>query len=461
MSIVLLVLGFVAVQAKDTRGYHSEFFDMKYKPNSETLITPVGQPTLFAFTGRWHRYSELYTASVWPGTYVSLLTFGDNCTLVLKPHIKEYTNLTYVVTVDGGEPFEVSTAVTMEDLKHEVLLAIDTSASAYKDGSPVDETIPPDSISSRAPHVVKVTSSRHGFPLSLKGYYIPTAIVRQYSDWIDYQSVLPYVEFVGGPAHIDERFALTSAEYKAAEELSIRHSHITTPDCFSKCGHKSRSLARQYPRLSPVIFDPFYKQEYHHSGLYSFHESKPLQISTPGYIVIDVGDEDLREQVPGTVFADDLYTFIKYVHYKANPDAFIILVVKPGRYDKEVKNVVKHFNNSKIFTAASPSSPNVAGWRRFLQKNVLTLTPSSARYRNALITYKDHSIVYDELPKPVRASGAGSGLYVLMILLVLGGLIGLVFVSHAVRSVLFALLLKTGVVTIPKQSSSDKGRTWE
>ncbi|KAK9494997.1 hypothetical protein V1508DRAFT_411622 [Lipomyces doorenjongii] len=446
LALSLLLLWSMEAEAKDPTGAHSEFFDLKYKPAEDTLVTPIGHPGLFAFTGRWHRFREVFKASVWPGTYLTVLSFGSHCTFLLKPHIQEWTNLTYTVSVDGGPQFEVWNAINVSDTKAgPILLRINiTDASSHATDIASGQSAY--SELSREPHVVKIASSRRTSPLSIHGFYMPTVVVRQDPTWVNYQKALPYVEFIGGPAHAEQSFAMNSAEWAASESLHFRHNHITTDDCFaSNCTSQFGSLSQQYPLLNPVYRDPYYKRGLPHSGLFAFYESPIIQMSTPDYVIVNVGDKDSEENVSAMQFTDDLYEFLKFVRLRAHPDAYIFVLLKTGRYFRETKDVVDHLRDPKIKVVPHPSSTDARGWTRFLQKHILPLAPTSSRFGNALVTFRDAATLTNSTFAVVDSDTSVTAQFVVLCALMLG-IASLIFLRQGVRSILLVVLTKTGIV---------------
>ncbi|KAK9374768.1 uncharacterized protein V1513DRAFT_445106 [Lipomyces chichibuensis] len=441
LALCMLLLWSIEAEAKDPNGAHSEFFDPKYKPVVDTVATPIGHPGLFAFTGRWHRFREVFKASVWPGTYLTVLSFGSHCTFLLRPHIQEWTNLTYTVSVDGGPQFEVWNAVNVSDTKAgPILLRINTTNASASGQSASDFEM------SREPHVVKIASSRRTSPLSVQGFYMPTVIVRQDPTWVNYQKALPYVEFIGGPAHTEQSFAMNSAEWAASESLHFRHSHITTDDCLSRnCTSQFGSLSQQYRLLNPIHRDHYYRRGLPHSGLFAFNESPIVQMSTPDYVIFNVGDKDSEEQVPAMHFTDDLYELLKFVRLRAHPDAYIFVLLKKGRYFRETKDVVDHLRDPKIKVAPYPSSTDARGWTRFLQKHILPLAPTSSRFGNALVTLKDAAILTNSTFAVVDADTSVIARFVVPGALMLG-IASLLFLRHGLKSILLVVLTKTGIV---------------
>ncbi|KAK9481171.1 hypothetical protein V1514DRAFT_274166 [Lipomyces japonicus] len=377
IPVLLLILALV-VDAKDPKGVHSNKFDPKYKPSGQTLLTPLGNPSLFSFTGRWHRFREVFKASVWPGTYLTVLTFGDYCTLVLKPRIFETTNLTYTISVDDGEPFEVYKVVDLDSVKKgPVYININTTANGF-DFEALKSAETPYVPDNRDPHIIKIVSSRRTSPLSFQGIYIPSSVIRQDYAWKQQDQSKPYVEFIGGASHNDQNFALRSAEFKAAESLSFRHAHVTTGDCISSnCTSKTTSLSDQYFLLNPHYRNSYYKRGLTHSGQYAFHVSHIYQLTTPQYLIINVGDEELKQNVNDQKFGDDLYSFLIKLRLDAHPDATILVTIKSGRYDEITTAVIKHLKDPKIISIPFPKKDDERGWRNTLQKYIIPVSSRS------------------------------------------------------------------------------------
>ncbi|KAK9368425.1 hypothetical protein V1509DRAFT_624036 [Lipomyces kononenkoae] len=447
LALFLLLLWSRGSEAKDPSGVHSEFFDPKYKPAEDTLVSPIGHAGLFAFTGRWHRFREVFKASLWPGTYLTVLSFGNHCTFLLKPHITEWTNLTYTVSVDGGPQFEVWKAITVQETKAgPILLRINVTDATSSAGNTADGQSDSDSELSREPHVIKIASSRRTSPLSLLGFYMPTVVVRQDPTWLNYQMALPYVEFVGGPAHSDQSFSMNSAEWAASESLHLRHSHITTDDCFSaNCTGELRSLSQQYPLLNPVYPDIYTTSSLPHSGLFAFYESPIIQISTPDFVIVNVGDKDSEEKVPAMQFTDDLYEFLKFLRLKAHPNAYIVVLLKKGRYFSETKDVIDHLRDSKIKAVPYPSSSDARGWTKFLQKHILPLATNTPRFGNPFGTFRDAAIASNG-PFAVGDANTSVTAEVLVLCALILGIASLIFLRRGMRSILLTVLKKSGLV---------------
>ncbi|KAK9454335.1 hypothetical protein V1511DRAFT_511692 [Dipodascopsis uninucleata] len=376
-------------ESKNPNGVHSDKFDPKYKPPSDTLLTPLGQPGLFSFTGRWHRFKEVFKASVWPGTSLTVLSFGDHCTFSLKPRITGKTNLTYTVSVDDGPEFEVWKVIDLPDVAAgSIPLRIDTPARALASKSKNDENAKKPSSTTDGkllnPHIVRIVSSRRTSPLSIEGIYISTAVVRQDRTWLNAEQSKPYVEFIGGPDHGDVSFAMNSIEWKAADELGYRHNHITTDTCVSSVCYRNVSLVAQYRMLNPMNHDPYHREGLTlESGRYSFHTNPILQRVTPNFVFVNVGDYDLAANVQGQDFADALYNLLAVVRFEAHPNAFIFVVAKKNRYYSETITVVNYINDPKMTVVPYPNKNTIGGWRKTLQKAVDSISRKDLQYRIA------------------------------------------------------------------------------
>ncbi|KAK9451280.1 uncharacterized protein V1518DRAFT_408138 [Limtongia smithiae] len=435
-----------SVAAAENKGVVSETFSDKYLPAHDSYLTPAGHPTLFSFSGRWHRLREVYRASVWPGTYVTLLTFGDYCTVAMKPRLAKPMYVQFAVSVNNGPAYMVGRMVTPEEVaKGPVLFRIDTPPPP-EGSSAVNAT---EFINARRPNTVKLVSSRRSTPLSIVGVYVPPTLVRQNSAWIEYQQSIPYVEFVGGPAHNLRNFADASVEWQAAEALGYRHSHITTEDCFSiSCSHPTLSFSQQYHLLNPVYRDPYRQTQLTRSGYFPFRlENELYQRSTPNVVIVNLGDKDLLEQLPPTAYADDLYEFLRFIRFQAHPGAYIFVMLKKDRYVDHTVDVVAHFADPRMQTIPFPKGNTSGAWERSLRKYVAPL-------------FKDKPLRPHSVSRTERISGQISDIditdkesikQVAVIFLVLVLIISLAMLRDLFRVVMRATARRFGRVPKPQR----------
>ncbi|KAK9463100.1 uncharacterized protein V1516DRAFT_221478 [Lipomyces oligophaga] len=441
--ILVVQLASLASAEKDPKGVKSEVFDHKYVPIEGSLMTPIGQPSLFSFSGRWHRFRDVFKASLWPGTYVTLLSFGDHCTLVLRPRILEPRTLLYQVSVDGGEFFEVSKDITPEETHlGPILIRIDTPGGE-KDG--------------REPHVVTVVSSRHTASLSLLGFMIPTTLVNQNNDWLSARLGLPYVEFIGG-RDLADRFAISSSEWRAAEEIGARHSHIAAkyPLTLSKeAAPRVKSLFTEYQFLNPTDHDPYQVNHLPHSARYSFNSQHIIEPVTPSVVILNIGEYDVDARVPAEEFADSLYKFIRRLRLNDRPGARLVVVARKGRYEAETRAVVAHLRenegDSQIIIASYPggsigngdgsTDATVEQWKQFLIRFAVQTPPdvySLSGIRDATgDALSDLTDQYRE--KLVSAQASLNSLFIVFaIVVVMLVLLSLRFVVRAVSRAIFS-----------------------
>ncbi|KAK7207136.1 hypothetical protein BZA70DRAFT_5027 [Myxozyma melibiosi] len=494
LAVALLAAAFAGVEAKDPNGVKSTTFNPKYKPPEGVVMTPLGQPSLFIFSGRWHRFREIFKASLWPGTYVTFLSYGEYCDLVLRPRVTTPMNLTYTVSVDGGEPFDVSKFVTPEEThKGPVLIRIPTPSyeetkahdaeglviyiNKEKESDPL----------SRDPHVVQVVSTRRSSPLSMQGFMIPITLVRQNREWANNFQLMPYVEFVGGPAYFKESFSRLSSQFVAAEALGIRHSHITTPDVsagaedeqltemvFTSRGD-GNSLSEQYKLLNPVQFDPYYKPGLPHSGLYSFSAQAIIQPTTPTAMIVDVGQTDNITNVDPEAFADSLYEFLIFARSRANLDSIIIVILREDGYPAETAKVVNHLQrsgDSYIITAPYPEPGDAEAWQEFLQEYVIDSEAATYKQYSPYINSGIRStfVSMDSIKSVTGASfssisskmaldkASESAHQVLILVAALCVLMALAMLRDTIRVVSKAILSRLGLVgrSVPKASSQSR-----
>ncbi|KAF3275478.1 hypothetical protein EYR41_001073 [Orbilia oligospora] len=351
----------------DTDGYRSTVFDPKYIPYQELLITPKTHAGLFSFTGRWRRRRDTYTASRWPGTYLTVLVYGDTCILKLRPKPQgKIDDYSFYVSVDGSEDL-LYTLPTFDSLDRDrevifVPITIPGKGKNQKKGKQ----------STLDPHTIRIISIAD-HPFSFEGFLVANTLVRQGQLWTDGQDDRVYVEFIGegvdaevyggllgydhdnsgggvgddGGAHAVRQVVkngvsvINSTQFRAAEILGIRHAHADAGSCFlSKCDPRDPlpGLKDQYFNENPIptqvraeelgkLSKQF--QDMLQKELQFFKEDPWLKQVGPQMLVVDVGERDflrLEEPVDAEKFKRELMVFLGRLRESARPDAHIIVV---------------------------------------------------------------------------------------------------------------------------------------
>ncbi|KAF3907616.1 hypothetical protein AA313_de0204800 [Arthrobotrys entomopaga] len=355
----------VEAQAEND-GYRSSVFDPKYIPYQELLITPKTHAGLFSFTGRWRRRRETYTASRWPGTYFTVLVYGDTCILKLRPKPQgKIDDYAFYVSVDGSEdllytlpPFDSL------DKDREVIFVPITIPGAKKRDLKNSKTLDP--------HTVRIISIAD-HPFSFEGFLVENTLVRQGSLWKDGQDERLYVEFIGegvdaevyggfigydhdnsgggigdnGSAHAVKQVVknglsvVNSTQFRAGEIMGIRHSHADTGTCFlNNCDHRYPlpGLSQQYfnenPLPSQLRSEELHKlskqyQDMLQKGLQFFREDPWLREIIPHAVLVDVGERDflrLEEPVDAEKFKREFMVFLGRLRESARPESKIVVI---------------------------------------------------------------------------------------------------------------------------------------
>ncbi|KAF3936820.1 hypothetical protein ABW19_dt0204319 [Dactylella cylindrospora] len=351
----------------ETDGYRSTVFDPKYIPYQELLITPKTHAGLFSFTGRWHRRRETYTASIWPGTYLTALIYGDTCILKLRPKpqgpIEDYS---FYVSVDGADDYLYTLPPFNSWDKDREIIFVPITIPSTKPGQPKGKTL--------EPHTVRIISISD-YPFSFEGFLVSNTLVRQGQLWTEGQDDRLYVEFIGegidaevyggllgwdhdmaksgggvgddGSPHAVKQVrkyavsVVNATQFRVAETLGIRHAHADTGTCFlSDCDPRDPlpGLSQQYFNENPI--PPNLRSEGLRKGtkqaqqllqqkLQFFAEDPWLRQAIPNAVVVDVGVRDflrLEEPVSAEKFQRELLVFLGRIRDSARPEATIIVI---------------------------------------------------------------------------------------------------------------------------------------
>ncbi|EWC46749.1 hypothetical protein DRE_03994 [Drechslerella stenobrocha 248] len=390
LACLLLSLDQPVAAQSETDGYRSEVFDPKYIPYQELLVTPKSHPGLFSFTGRWRRRRETFTASRWPGTYFTVLIYGDVCILKLRPKPQgKIDDYSFYVSVDGSEDL-LYTLPSFDSLAkdREVIFVPITIGNKNKEKDQQE----PKTNKILEPHTVRIISVVD-HPFSFEGFLVANTLIRQGNTWTNNQDERLYVEFVGegidgetyggllgydygnaaggvgedGSAHAIKQVVkngvsvVNSTQFRAAEALRIRHAHAESGTCFvTNCDRRDPlpGLAVQYfnenPLPTQLRSEELHKESKQVQGLLQkqlqfFREDQWLKHSAPTAVVIDIGVRDflrLEEPVNADKYKRQLLVFLGRVRESARPDATIIVIGRDwqnagsGAFKSAVNSVV-------------------------------------------------------------------------------------------------------------------------
>lgn len=302
--------------------------------NEETFVTPKTHPYLFSFNGRWSLRRNVYKASMWPGTSVSVLSYGDKFKFKIKcPQktgiVKDHY---FIASIENGPQLVLSLPPYN---------ATENQVFDLEIGLPQNAKAKPSEQRTHLPRVVELTSEP-GYPLSLIGVTMQNLQIHQGRAWMNKQNQIPHIEYISDKAPGSPVLNRT-AIYKASRQLGLRQSYVVSYNtCFSNCSPRHAGLAEQYS-----YFEPFpYKRNTHDVRLpmpsnYVFHRDQPLVMtSAPGFIILDVGDNDLLNEVPGPTFLLALQEFLASLLLNARPEARVYVLVRANRYECETETAI-------------------------------------------------------------------------------------------------------------------------
>lgn len=228
----------------------------------------------------------------------------------------------------------------------------------------VDRSIPP-SQRLLKPHAVRFTSNPET-PLRFDGLMYENTAIKQGNQWLDAQNERLTVEFVGADTDVDVHGGLTtvfggeqylapntallqSIQWRAAESLKLRHSHIDSGVCLTSFCDDSNplpGLEDQYFNEDPLNNTKPFKRDTdipnteptHPSNFevpWKFAPAQPqVRIKSPSYIVVDTGLLDvLVHGVPVEQFKKRLTFFLARMRNQGYSNArIIVLARKPTSY---------------------------------------------------------------------------------------------------------------------------------
>ena len=153
----------------------NEQFSQQYLVKDEAFITPKTHPYLFSFTGRWNRRRDVYTASKWPGTSVSMLVYGESCKVKIQcPQETGIVEGHYLLASLENGPQIMLTLPTYnasENQEFEVTIEL----SSLEDE--LAEVVTTNSI--LTPHLLELVSASE-YPIKLLGVTIQNIVILSY-----------------------------------------------------------------------------------------------------------------------------------------------------------------------------------------------------------------------------------------------------------------------------------------
>ncbi|KAF8424864.1 hypothetical protein EV426DRAFT_597528 [Tirmania nivea] len=233
LSVFQLLVVLIAAHDQPGKGYHSSRFDPKYNALRDLLVTPSTHPHLYRFTGRWTVSRNIYRATTWPGTSVTILTFGSYCSIKLRPQsgLGRIETYSYYISIDGGEDYRYDlpafdTGKEGEGREMSLFVPVKfdiqgdgyTKPAAQQAGKVVKrDRVPTSSIVERdgkltatlpqldkeepiarklTPHTIRITSNPHT-PFRFEGVLTENVLIRQSWGWAKRQDERVTVEFIG------------------------------------------------------------------------------------------------------------------------------------------------------------------------------------------------------------------------------------------------------------------------
>ncbi|KAF3902581.1 hypothetical protein ABW21_db0207659 [Orbilia brochopaga] len=403
---LLVGLEYCAVDAQsETDGYWSEVFDPKYIPYQELLVTPKTHGGLFSFTGRWRRRRETFTASRWPGTYVTVLIYGDTCILKLRPKPQgQIPDYSFYVSVDGSEDLLYTLPPFDSMAKDREIIFVPITIPSEKPKDPLQQQSPPKK-PMLEPHTVRIISIPD-YPFSFEGFLVANTLIRQGHSWTNGQDERLHVEFIGegidaetyggllgydhdnsaggvgddGRAQAVQQVVkhglsvVNSTQFKAAEALRIRHSHADCGTCFlSDCDRRDPlpGLSVQYFNENPLPMllrsealhrESKQVQDLLQKQLLFFREDQWLKSSMPTAVVVDVGVRDflrIEEPVDPEKFRRELLVFLGRSTVRSvvpQDKGAMFLRKKLYQMTKNATALVREEDKNVVFATIKPSS---------------------------------------------------------------------------------------------------------
>lgn len=231
LTVLQLLALLVSAHDQPGKGYHSSRFDSKYNALRDLLVTPSTHPHLYRFTGRWTASRNIYRATNWPGTSVTILVFGPYCSIKLRPQsgLGKIETYRYYISIDGGEDYRYDLPAFdtgKEGEGREVSLFVpvkfDVEGDGYtkpaaqqagkvvkRDGVPMptssmvggvgtpSQPVKEEPIAKKlTPHAIRITSDPHT-PFRFEGVLTENLLINQGWGWAKMQDERVTVEFIG------------------------------------------------------------------------------------------------------------------------------------------------------------------------------------------------------------------------------------------------------------------------
>lgn len=308
------------------------------------------------FTGRWTTSYSVYTASSWPGTSVTILVYGTECTVKLRPQtglgiVGDYG---YYVSIDGGDdfkydlpPFETGASLDPKDMTLYVPIKFEAHGDNFHDDRQPNEH------GKLTPHTIRIMSDPHT-PFRFEGIVTESTLTKQSWAWAKRQDERVTVEFIGEGIDAEQVGGmsltggwvkespnsnnmvpaiqlLNTVQYQAAKRLGIRHWHTSAGVCLiDECTKTNPlpGLQKQYFHLNPLNYTRPLSTET--NLLYSFNNQQPLlPLATPSHLVVDLGVADvLIHGINPEEYQVQLALFLEKLRVDAYPTAHIIVVAR-------------------------------------------------------------------------------------------------------------------------------------
>ncbi|KAF8438293.1 hypothetical protein BGX38DRAFT_1273683 [Terfezia claveryi] len=433
LIILQLLALLVSAHDRPRKGYHSSRFDSKYNALRDLLVTPSTHPHLYRFEGRWTASRNIYRATNWPGTSVTILVFGPYCSIKLRPQsgLGKIETYSYYISIDGGEDYrydlpafdtgkegegrEVSLFVPVKfDLEGDGYtksaaqqagkvvkrdgVRMPTSSMVGGVGTP-SQPVKEEPIAMKlTPHAIRITSDPRT-PFRFEGVLTENVLINQGWGWAKLQDERVTVEFIAGtttkpPNLVPAPALIGMAQYQAAERLAIRHWHTSAGVCLTaNCNPKNPlpGLQTQYFQLNPLNHSlPFTlatnlpnthpKHPKTQLDPYLFNPRQPpFPQSSPSHLVVDLGVADiLIHEVDPAKYQKELTLFLCKLRLHAYPAANILVL---ARQDAPGKSASRTHANDNGDAAAVSDDQNTHVWFR----SIIPATPDTAALRKKLM----------------------------------------------------------------------------
>lgn len=358
--------------------FKNEVFHDTYMAKDEAVITPRTHPYLFSFTGRWLRRRDVFQASSWPGTSVTVLIYGQSCRIKVQAPVKSgiVDGQTFVATVDNGPQLLLTLPSynATENPVFELNIDLPEVDNTIEEGAKENNVL--------IPHIVELVSEP-SHPIRLVGVIMQNTLIQQGRDWLRRQDLIPTIEYISDRPK-DSLPLNQTAVYHVARQLGLRQDYIVQSDiCFSaECSRKRAGLAEQYTFFTPFNGNPRPQDSKEPMpNRYVFHRDDPLmKVKEPEFVIVDVGDNDLAHDVDGLEFMKSLQQFLGNLIVNARPDSEIFVLIRTGRYVTETEDAIISMRHAKLH-AVKFGADTMEWYKSFYCSYVIPLGDSSYPYR--------------------------------------------------------------------------------